>query len=79
MKNSLRRYLIKNRKKISKNEVLEKSELIKNRLFEMKDFQQALTILFYVSYDNEVYTRDMIKESIKLGKNVIVPKSDKEN
>ncbi|MCK4902927.1 MAG: hypothetical protein KAS76_06155, partial [Thermoplasmatales archaeon] len=49
MKNSLRRYLIKNRKKISKNEVLEKSELIKNRLFEMKDFQQALTILFYVS------------------------------
>jgi len=79
MKNSLRRYLIENRKKISKNEVLEKSELIKNRLFEMKDFQQSLTILFYVSYDNEVYTHDMIKESIKLGKNVIVPKSDKEN
>jgi 5-formyltetrahydrofolate cyclo-ligase len=79
MKNSLCRDLIENRKKISKSEVLEKSELIKNRLFEMKDFQQALTILFYVSYDNEVYTRDMIKESIKLGKNVIVPKSDKEN
>jgi len=79
MKNSLCGDLIENRKKISKSEVLEKSELIKNRLFEMKDFQQALTILFYVSYDNEVYTHDMIKESIKLGKNVIVPKSDKEN
>ena len=79
MKSSLRKELIKNRKKISKNQILEKSELIKNRLFEMNKFQQASSILFYVSYDNEVYTHDMIKESMALGKNVIVPKSDKKN
>ena len=79
MKSSLRKELIKNRKKISKNQILEKSELIKNRLFEMNEFQQASSILFYVSYDNEVYTHDMIKESMALGKNVIVPKSDKKN
>ena len=79
MKSSLRKELIKNRKKISKNQILEKSELIKNRLFEMNEFQQASSILFYVSYDNEVYTHGMIKESMALGKNVIVPKSDKKN
>lgn len=79
MKNNLRKGLIKNRKKISKNQILEKSELIKNRLFEMNEFQLTSSILFYVSYDNEVYTHDMIKESMALGKNVIVPKSDKKN
>ena len=79
MKSSLRKELIKNRKKISKNQILEKSELIKNRFFEMNEFQQASSILFYVSYDNEVYTHDMIKESMALGKNVIVPKLDKKN
>lgn len=79
MKNSLRKELIQKRKQISKNEVLEKSRFIKKRLFEMNEFKQAATILFYVSYDNEVFTHDMIKESMSLEKNIIVPKSDRIN
>lgn len=67
------------RKNLSKFEVLEKSNRIKKNLFDIKEFKQARTILFYVSYDNEVYTHDMVKESMSSGKNVVVPVSDKEN
>ncbi len=74
-KDQLRSEIKKKRENLSKDEVREKSNAIKNRLFEMKLFRNSQTILFYVSYDAEVYTHHMIKESIELGKNVVVPKS----
>jgi 5-formyltetrahydrofolate cyclo-ligase len=77
MKDNLRKELIKIRKDLSKNDVLDNSYKIKEKLFEIKEFKQGETILFYVSYDNEVYTHQMIKESMELGKNVVVPVSDK--
>lgn len=79
MKDRLRKELIKLRKNLSQKEVIEKSNEIKKRLFEINEFKQAATILFYVSYNNEVFTHDMIKECISNGKKVIVPISDKEN
>ena len=79
MKDNLRKEIMKIRNNVSKTEVLEKSNQIKKRLFESDEFKEANTILFYVSYDNEVYTPDMIKESISNGKHVVVPATDKEN
>lgn len=79
MKKKVRRELINLRKSLSKNEVLEKSNKIKDRLFKMKEFKEAPTILFYISYDNEVFTHDMIKDIIKNKKNVVVPVTDKKN
>lgn len=79
MKDKIRKELKATRMKLSRSEVLEKSNYIKKRLFEMNEFKQASIILFYISYDNEVYTRDMIKECMSNKKNVIVPISDKEN
>lgn len=78
MKNKLRKELIEKRKKLSEKEVLEESKHIKKRLFEMREFRQASTVLFYVSYDNEVYTHDMIKECIS-DKKITVPISDKKD
>jgi 5-formyltetrahydrofolate cyclo-ligase len=78
MKDRLRKELIKKRKILPKTEVLEKSNQIKKRLFELNEFKQSSVVLFYVSYDNEVYTHDMIKECLTTGKNIIVPFSDKE-
>jgi len=79
MKDKIRKELKGIREKLPKKEVLEKSNQIKKRLFEINEFKQSNTILFYVSYDNEVYTHDMIKECISNKKDVIVPISDKEN
>jgi 5-formyltetrahydrofolate cyclo-ligase len=79
MKDRLRKSIERKRNTLSTSEVLEKSSRIKKRIFEMDLFRDAQTILFYVSYGNEVYTHDMIKESISLGKTVVVPKSVTKN
>ena len=79
MKKVLRQKMLKKRSDVPKSEILEKSNQIKKRLFEMKEFNQVHTILFYISYDNEVYTHNMIKECISNGKHVIVPIANKEN
>ena len=79
MKDRLRKSIEQKRNTLSTSEVLEKSSRIKKRIFEMDLFRDAQTILFYVSYGNEVYTHDMIKESISLGKTVVVPKSVTKN
>jgi len=78
MKEELRKEGMQIRKNLPEMELMEKSKQIKKRLYKMKEFQQASTILFYVSYDNEVYTHDMIKEHLSNGKNVVVPITDAE-
>jgi len=78
MKEKLRKKIMDTRKSLPDSDVLEKSKQIKKRLYKMKEFQQASMILFYVSYNNEVYTHDMIKESLSSGKNVVVPITNKE-
>jgi len=65
MKNHIRKKLIDTRKNLSLKEVLQNSRKIKNKLFDMKDFKLASTIFFYISYNNEVYTHDMIKNQLK--------------
>lgn len=76
MKKQLREQIINKRKSLTCSEVLKKSSLIQHRLFTTSWYQNACCILFYVSYNNEVNTHDMIKESLKNGKKVIVPKTD---
>jgi len=78
MKDKLRKELMKVKNNLSKSEVLKKSNLIKKRLFKMNEFKQASTIQFYISYDNEVHTHDMIKESMSNRKKIVVPVTDKE-
>jgi len=73
MKKEIRKQLKEIRKNLSKNEVFEKSKKIKEKLFETREFKQASTILFYVSYDNEVYTHNMIKDCIFKNVKIIVP------
>lgn len=50
-----------------------KSKIIKNKLLKHKVFQKAKIVMFYISFDGEVETKEMIKEARKLGKIVAVP------
>ena len=77
MKETLRHELLKKRQRIPIEEVHAKSKRIQKRLFAMPAFQKAHTVLFYVSYEKEVDTHAMIKESLALGKQVVVPCTDK--
>ena len=79
MKKEIRSRILKQRSNMLFSEVLEKSERIKEQVFHMDEFKDAKVILFYVSYDNEVFTHKMIKESFKTKKQVVVPKIHKHN
>ncbi|MCX6665077.1 MAG: 5-formyltetrahydrofolate cyclo-ligase [Euryarchaeota archaeon] len=76
MKQALRTEFLQKRKQFNSLEVQEKSKQIKDRLFSLNEFKTSQTILFYVSYDNEVHTHDMIKECLSKKKNVVVPCTD---
>jgi len=52
-----------------------KSSIIKEKLFRLSVFKRAKRVMFYISFDGEVNTQEMIKEAIKLGKIVAVPVS----
>ena len=77
-KNEIRNLLKNKRLNLSKDEILTKSKLIKNRLLKIGEYNRAKNILFYVSYNGEVFTHDAIKESF-INKNVVVPISKKED
>ena len=76
MKEDIRSDAVARRLAMLPREVQVKSETIKQRLFMMPEFARSQTILFYVSYDNEVNTHDMIKESLLIHKRVVVPYVD---
>ena len=50
-----------------------KSKFIKDKLFRASVFKKAKTVMFYISFDGEVNTEEMIKEAHRLGKIVAVP------
>lgn len=54
-----------------------KSLVIKDKLFQMDEFQKAGTILFYASFDGEVETFAMMRETQKLGKTIGLPGTTK--
>lgn len=67
------------RMSLSREEVLAKSAQIQKLLFELPEFTRAKIIAFYVAKQasREVETERMIKESLRIGKHVLVPIVDK--
>jgi 5-formyltetrahydrofolate cyclo-ligase len=78
MKKLLRKKVLEKRDSIPSSERKKKDALIKHRLFNLKEFKIAKTILFYASFRTEVDTFTIIEDSFKMGKTVLVPKVDKE-
>ena len=75
MKEILRKEIKDKRIKQTKEEQRKKSKEIKENLFGLSEYRDAKTVLFYVSYDGEVFTHGMIKEAL-MGKLVVVPISN---
>ena len=73
MKNQLKASIIEKRNSLSKDEISEKSNKIKNNLFNLDSYKKSKAIMFFVSFNSEVNTHDMIKEALK-NKTVVVPK-----
>ena len=67
------------RREQAKELLLEKSRRIQERLFALKEFLNSKTITFYAAKktDGEVETEQMIKDSLRMTKRVLVPITDK--
>ena len=75
-KENLRKLMLEKLKK-QREESRNKGSLnIKDKLFRLKAFKEAKTILFYLALKSEVQTRIMIEEALKLGKKIAVPACD---
>lgn len=79
VKASVRKIILAKRAGITKIFVNKTSKKIYQRLIKTKEYNNAKTIMFYVSKDNEVETRPMIENAMKNGKNISVPKTDRIN
>jgi 5-formyltetrahydrofolate cyclo-ligase len=79
MKKDIRASILQQRNSMSASEIAQKSSLIKEQLFGLKEFQGARTILFYVSYGSEVATHEMIRACLARRKKVVVPCTDTKN
>ena len=73
MKNQLKETILKKRNSLLREELIEKSKKIKNTLLNLAHYKKSKTAMFFVSFNSEVDTHEMIKKSLK-NKTVVVPK-----
>jgi len=77
-KSEIRKAISKRRKSMSENEVKEKSKIIIDKLMNTEEFKKAENLMVFLSFDNEVYTFNLIEKAMSMGKKVIVPYTVKE-
>ncbi len=73
-KSLIRKDILEKRSKLTTSQVLDLSAHIAHSLFELPEYNRATDICSYISYNNEVMTQDIIKNSWQLGKNVASPR-----
>jgi len=78
-KKELRKKILALRDALPLEERRSKSKSIHSHLFSLPEFVAAKTVAFFVSFRSEVLTETMIRESLALGKVVVVPLIDLTN
>jgi 5-formyltetrahydrofolate cyclo-ligase len=76
MKQKLREKHLKKREALSATQLEKKSLALTEQLFLSKEFQNAKTIMVFVSIKNEPKTNQIIEKAFALGKTVCVPLSN---
>lgn len=80
MKQTLKQEILSKRNHLNKEDIKKKSELIKNNLYALPEFQKSKNIMFYASFNSEVDTQEIIKELLdKKEKIIVVPYVVKNN
>ena len=75
-KRQLRNILLSKLKEQTEQQREEKSRLIERKLLEQEEFIKAKRIMFYLAFDGEVNTENMINKARELGKQIYVPRCD---
>lgn len=72
-KEEIRRKILKKRLSLSSEDIRDKSQQVFLHLAETVEYRNSQNIMFYVATRSEVQTEEIIKTSIKMGKNIFVP------
>lgn len=72
-KSRIREEILSKRRSLNEKELITMSREVQKRLFFLSGFQESRTVSLYVDFDNEVMTKDMIKDCINKGKRVVIP------
>ncbi len=75
-KTELRRATIALRDSLSVHEIRLRSAAASSHLLGLPEFQQANTVMFFVSFGSEIATRAMIEGALAQGKRVVAPRAD---
>lgn len=73
VKKELREKVLLKRDLLTKEEIEQKSQIILDKLQNLKFFYESSIIMSYVNFKSEVNTRMFINHCLKLGKRVLVP------
>ncbi|NLD17111.1 MAG: 5-formyltetrahydrofolate cyclo-ligase [Tissierellia bacterium] len=73
---SWRKLIIQKRSELSSSEKEKLSNQVIERLVNTNEYDKAKNIFIFVSTEDEVFTHNFIKNSIKLGKNIYIPHVD---
>ena len=74
MKKAIRQEVLAARDGIPREERRVKSREIEERLFALAEFRSAPVIMFFASFRSEVETEGMIRQALRSGKRVVLPK-----
>lgn len=73
-KQEVRNYIKQKKQQMTRERIVEKSNLILDKLEQLPAFQEASLIYAYISYNQEVATKSRLEHWIKRGKKIAVPK-----
>ena len=73
-KQVIRRELLKKRNSLTVEQWQIYSKLIEEKLYSLKDYQEAEVLLLYASYQKEVFTYGIMENALNSGKCVLCPK-----
>lgn len=74
MKNEIRKKVLEGRDSMLPPQRSAKSREIEERLFSLREFKSARTIMFFASFRSEVETAPMIRRALASGKRIILPR-----
>lgn len=72
-KKEIRQEVLKKRDSLSLDNRIQLSRKICDRLFNLKEFQQAGVVHFFLTAKSEVFTEEAVRKAMTSGKEVVVP------
>lgn len=78
-KHEIRKNVLNKRNNMLQQEVINKSNIIMNKLTDLNEYKDSKVVFIYMSFGNEVVTSELIKRMLTEKKRVVIPYTDTKN